>query len=53
VDIQHSFFGYIAISVEVSRAISNDSAMLLYIVITGSAVILMVVVLARRFGREE
>jgi len=46
-------FGYFAVYFKVSRLISGDTAILLYIVTTGAAMMLLIVFLARRFGREE
>jgi hypothetical protein len=46
-------FGYAAVSVRVLRNIGSFSAGLAYFVVSGSLVILALVLLARRFGREE
>jgi len=46
-------FGYIGLSVEALRDTSNFSAALLYVVVSGTAVITAMALLARRFGREE
>jgi len=46
-------FGYIGISLKTLRWLDDDQAFFLYLVITGSGVILLVAFLARRFGREE
>jgi hypothetical protein len=46
-------FGYAAVSVRVLWNVGSFSAGLSYFVVSGSLVILALVVLARRFGREE
>jgi hypothetical protein len=46
-------FGYIGVSYQVLRETYADSSVLAYFVITGSGVIFLVFLLARRFGREE
>jgi hypothetical protein len=46
-------FGYLGLTIEVLQNVRGFSTVLLYIVVTGSGVILLVVLLARRFGREE
>jgi hypothetical protein len=46
-------FGYVGISIQVLQTISHFSTILTYIVVTGSGVILLVVFLAQRFGRQE
>ena len=46
-------FGYIGISSQVLPKMNEFTAVLSYLVVTGSMVILLVVFLARRFGREE
>jgi hypothetical protein len=46
-------FGYIGISIQVLPTISHFSTILTYLVVTGSGVILLVVFLAQRFGRQE
>ena len=45
-------FGYIGVSIEVLRRVNGFTAWLAYLAFTGSGVILLVVFLARRFGRE-
>jgi hypothetical protein len=46
-------FGYFGISGEALQSIHRFSTTLIYLVVTGSGVILLVVWLSRRFGREE
>ena len=46
-------FGYIGVSSQVLKGVNEFTGVLTYIVVTGSMVILLVVFLARRFGREE
>lgn len=46
-------YGYIGISVQILRGISSDTLWLAYIVASGALVVLMLVVVSRRFGREE
>ena len=46
-------FGYIGVSSELLRRMNDVESVLLYLAVTGSAVIGLVVFLARRFGREE
>jgi Predicted membrane protein (DUF2157) len=46
-------FGYIGLSYEVLRDVSESGPILTYFVVTGAGVILLVFFLARRFGREE
>ena len=46
-------FGYVGLSMQLLHSISRFATILTYIVVTGSAVMLVVVFLARRFGKEE
>jgi hypothetical protein len=46
-------FGYAGISIRVLREISSSTASLGYLVVSGTTVIVTLVVLARRFGRDE
>ena len=46
-------YGYIGISVRLLREIDTFTAGLAYVAISGTIVIVSLVVLARRFGREE
>lgn len=46
-------FGYIGLSTEVLRGVREFSAVLTYFVVTGTGVIMLIVLLARRWGREE
>jgi hypothetical protein len=46
-------YGYAGISYELLDAMDSPTAALLYFFVTGSLVIVALVVLARRFGREE
>jgi hypothetical protein len=45
-------FGYAGVSIELLRH-AGDTAILTYLVVTGTGVILLIALLARRFGREE
>ena len=46
-------YGYTGLSAEMLRATHRDAAILAYFVISGAAVVIGLVVLSRRFGREE
>ena len=46
-------FGYAGISIRVLREMSSSTASLAYLVVSGTTVIVTLVVLARRFGRDE
>ena len=46
-------YGYIGVSSEILRTIRDSTAQLLYVVVSGMIVIVSIVLLARRFGREE
>jgi hypothetical protein len=46
-------YGYIGVSARLLREIQTFTAALAYVVVSGSIVIVSLVVLARRFGREE
>ena len=46
-------YGYIGVSSEILRNIHDSTAQLLYVVVSGTVVIVSIVLLARRFGREE
>lgn len=46
-------YGYIGLSIELLRSVSDTTVVLVYIVVTGTAVVLLIAMLARRIGREE
>jgi hypothetical protein len=46
-------YGYIGISVQILRGVSIDALWLAYVVASGALVVLLLVVVSRRFGREE
>ena len=46
-------FGYVGLSVELLRNVRDFVSILTYLVVTGTGVILLIVLLARGFGREE
>jgi predicted membrane protein DUF2157 len=46
-------YGYIGLSIELLRDVSDTTTVLVYIVVTGTAVVLLIATLARRIGREE
>lgn len=46
-------YGYVGLSARVLRSIDGDTARLAYLVISGVAVVASLVVVSRRFGREE
>jgi hypothetical protein len=48
-----ALYGYIGISVRLAYASSSFTAFLAYFVVSGTIVIVALVILARRFGREE
>ena len=45
-------YGYVGITVEVLRDVRNATAFFSYFLVTGTLVILALVILARRFGRD-
>jgi hypothetical protein len=45
-------YGYVGVSSILIREINSDTAILSYFVVTGIAMLVMLVVIARRFGRE-
>jgi hypothetical protein len=45
-------YGYIGFSSIVLRKLSDDTAILGYFVVTGVAMVILLVVIARRFGRQ-
>ena len=48
-----TIYGYVGVSGEILRRLGTDTAALSYIVVSSTIVILAIVMLARRFGREE
>ena len=48
-----TIYGYLGVSGEILRRLGTDTAALWYIVVSSTIVILAIVMLARRFGREE
>jgi len=48
-----TIYGYIGLSAEILRRLGTDTAALSYIVVSSTIVIVAIVILARRFGREE
>ena len=48
-----TIYGYIGISAEILRRLRTYTAALSYIVVSSTIVILAIVILARRFGRDE
>ena len=48
-----TIYGYIGVSGEILRRLGTDTAALSYIVVSSTIAILAIVMLARRFGREE
>jgi len=46
-------YGYVGISVRFLREVSSDTSILAYIAVSSTVVIVSLVVLARRFGRDE
>ena len=46
-------YGYLGITVRLMTAIDSFTASLAYIITSGTIVIVSLVILARRFGREE
>jgi hypothetical protein len=48
-----TIFGYIGISIEILRDVDSFTTALVYFVGTGSAMAVLIAILARRFGREE
>ena len=48
-----TIYGYIGVSAEILRRLRTDTAALSYIVVSSTIVIVAMVLLARRFGREE
>ena len=48
-----TIYGYIGLSAEILRRLGTDTAALSYIAVSSTIVIVAIVILARRFGREE
>jgi len=46
-------YGYVGITYQLMRDIHDYTAVLTYLVITGTIVMLSMVTIARRFGRQE
>jgi hypothetical protein len=46
-------YGYVGVSSLLLRSIHDDTAVLTYFVVTGVAMLVALVVIARRFGRSE
>jgi Predicted membrane protein (DUF2157) len=46
-------FGYIGLSAELLRGLAGPTVQLLYVVVSATAVIISIALLARRFGRDE
>jgi hypothetical protein len=46
-------YGYVGVTVEVLQRVRNETAFLSYFLVTGTLVIIALVILARRFGRDE
>ena len=46
-------YGYIGVSSEIVRNMRDSTTQLLYVVVSGTIVIVSIVLLARRFGRDE
>lgn len=46
-------YGYIGISYKVTDRLGSDTTVLAYFVVTGTLVVIALVILARRFGRDE
>jgi hypothetical protein len=46
-------YGYVGVSAEILRDTHDSTADLLYVVVSGTIVIISIVLLARRFGREQ
>jgi hypothetical protein len=46
-------YGYIGLSIELLRSVSDTTVVLVYIVVTGIAVVVLISTLARQIGREE
>src|SRR5262245_42717831 len=51
--VYSTIYGYIGLSFEILRRLRADTAALAYIVVSSTIVIVAMVLLARRFGREE
>jgi uncharacterized ion transporter superfamily protein YfcC len=45
-------YGYVGVSTILVRGIDGETAVLTYFVITGVAMLVMLILIARRFGRE-
>jgi hypothetical protein len=48
-----TLYGYAGLSVKILDALNSPTASLLYMVVTGSIVVITLVVIARKFGRDE
>jgi hypothetical protein len=48
-----TLYGYVGLSARLLNAVGTPTLALIYFVVTGSIVVFALVVLARRFGREE
>ena len=48
-----TLYGYVGLSARLLSAIGGPTLALIYFVVTGSIVVIALVVLARRFGRDE
>ena len=48
-----TIYGYIGLSAEILRRLGTDTAALSYIAVSSTIVIVAIVILARRFGRDE
>jgi hypothetical protein len=48
-----TIFGYIGVSIQILRDVDSFATALVYFVVTGTAVAILIAILARRFGREE
>jgi hypothetical protein len=46
-------YGYIGVSSMLLRNVTSNSGVLTYFVFTGTAMLVMLVVIARKFGRES
>ena len=48
-----TLYGYVGLSARLLNAVGSPTLALIYFVVTGSIVVIALVVLARRFGRDE
>ncbi len=46
-------YGYVGVSVIITRDMHSDTAVLSYFLVTGVAMLVMLVLIARRIGRES